>query len=164
MHFSKLKIIINNFIKKLEVKPFKLFFAIGLDLVTRRAWKAWLQAFFPFFEFLTLLMMSGGPNDTVYFTTHQEGTFWQNLKKIEMGHVGDFFATFLEKFHWVAKMWSATMRYLLISSSESELYQDVSVFNPEREKTTKKKFKKKKKIRKLEVKPSNDHQLYFVRI
>ena len=35
-------------------------------------------------------------------------------------------------------MWSATIRYLSISSSESELYQDISVFNIEKEKNTKK--------------------------
>ena len=38
------------------------------------------------------------------------------------------------------------MRYLLILSSESELNRDVSVFNPKREKITKKNLKKKEKI------------------
>ena len=125
----------------------------------RRAWKAWLQAFFLFFVFLTLLMMSGGPNDLVYLPTCQEDTFWQNLEKIDEGHIWDFFATFLVKFCWIAKMWSNTIRYLSITSSECELYRVISFFNPEKEKNTKKIRKKKKKIAKLEVKPFNDHQL-----
>ena len=56
-------------------------------------------------------------------------------------------------------MWSTTIRYLLISSSEYDLYSDISVFNPEK-KTLKKNLKKKEKIVKLEVKPFNDSQLY----
>ena len=39
-------------------------------------------------------------------------------------------------------MWSAAIRYLWISSSESELYWDISVFNLERQETTKKNSKK----------------------
>ena len=133
--------------------------SIGLDLVKIMAGKAWLQAFFLFFVFLTLLMMSGGPNDLVYLPTCQEDTFWQNLEKIDEGHIWDFFATFLVKFCWIAKMWSNTIRYLSITSSECELYRVISFFNPEKEKNTKKIWKKKKKIAKLEVKPFNDHQL-----
>ena len=56
-------------------------------------------------------------------------------------------------------MWSNTIRYLSITSSECELYRVISFFNPEKEKNTKKIRKKKKKIAKLEVKPFNDHQL-----
>ena len=58
-------------------------------------------------------------------------------------------------------MWSATIRYLSISSSESELYWDISVFNLEKDKSTKKKGKKREKIANLEVKPFNDSQLPY---
>ena len=45
-------------------------------------------------------------------------------------------------------MWSAAMRYLSISSSESELYWNISVFNLEKQETTKKNSKRIKKNRK----------------
>ena len=89
--------------------------------------------------------MSGGSNETVYLSAIQKDTFGQNLKKIKRCHVWDYFSTFLPIFYWVAKIWSATLRNLLISSSEVVLYGDISVSNEKRQKNTKKNSQKKEK-------------------
>ena len=46
-------------------------------------------------------------------------------------------------------MWSNTIRYLSITSSECELYRVISFFNPEKEKNTKKNPKKGEKSQSL---------------
>ena len=68
------------------------------------------------------------------------------------------FTTFWEIFGWEATMWLATVRYLSISSSESELYWNISVFNLERQETTKEIWIKSRKIAKLEIKPFHQKQ------
>ena len=95
--------------------------------------------------FLTLMMMSGGSNETVYLSAIQKDTFGQNLKKIKRCRVWDYFATFLLIFYWVAKIWSATMKNPLISTSEVVLYGDISILNRKRQKNTKENSQKKEK-------------------